>query len=46
MLHREEVKAGTGHYEGSIDLGKYAKGVYVLKISSEAGIVTRRLNRQ
>ncbi len=46
VLHRELISAGNGHYEGSVDLAKYAKGVYMLKITSEAGIVTRRLNRQ
>ncbi|MCH8555084.1 MAG: T9SS type A sorting domain-containing protein [Schleiferiaceae bacterium] len=33
-----------GVYRKTLDLGAYAKGVYILQIQTENGIVSRRLS--
>lgn len=45
-MHRADVIATDGHFEEEINLSGYAKGIYILKITSEEGVITRRLNRQ
>ncbi len=41
----KDLGAMGGKYEGTIDLSKYAQGVYILRINSDLGIVNRRLTK-
>ena len=46
LVYSEEFKALHGDLNKRLDVSSFAKGVYVLKVKGEKGLITRKVTLQ
>ena len=46
VVYSEEFKSLHGELQKQLDVTSFAKGVYVLKITGEKGVITRKVSLQ